>query len=270
MKKIATIIFLMYFVTSNGQNLVINPDFEDYTFRFWGAFPKGWSDDGWIHNAIYINHRVNDSLKAINKKISENPKSNIIEFPIIDSSKFPYLLSKTVYSGDGMILVNFIDSMGFPCLTGSLRKGLNAGKKYRISFQILYDNHSLLCISSIGIKFDYGFSIVSHNYDLVFNSYYKRKIKSDVIIKTGSLLNDSINWQLMTADIVAKGGEDRVVLGCFYYDNPSLKKLNRCKGKIKIVKKRFANDKDICINDNNIKYLSASYFIDDVKIEQIK
>lgn len=118
-----------------------------------------------------------------------------------------------------------------------LINSLAANKKYCVEFYVLAWNHSLYGISNIGMYLSAD-SVYSNNQ---INLPYQPQI----VNPAGNILEDTVNWVLISGDYIASGGEKYIVIGNFNND------LNTIK--------------DTITQQDTIAYY-AYYLIDDVSV----
>jgi hypothetical protein len=234
-----------------SQNLIKNPGFEEYdSGMLYGYQPCNWITGGYVSpydNLVYINHSIEDTL-----------------LPVI----YPIFYEKP-YSGQAMVALNIIDPKGITFLYGTLSKPLLKGKKYNVSFYYKFDNSSTHCISKISINFTTTAN-VNYAFDNPdFNPAFKHYVKTDLTLKDKQFSNDPINWNKASLTFISKGGEDRIVLGYFFPENSSLKKL-KYDTSFKKAQRIVKRDKNIIINKKDANYLYSTYFIDEILVELIK
>jgi OOP family OmpA-OmpF porin len=95
---------------------------------------------------------------------------------------------------------------------------LQAGEIYEVKFYVSLPDIVYPCASEIGIAFQHSST---------FQSTYQPLTSLSSIFPSSSLINDTINWMLISGDYVANGSEDYLIIGNFK-DNSSTNHASEC------------------------------------------
>jgi len=114
-----------------------------------------------------------------------------------------------------------------------LNDSLRQGEKYKIKFYVNLSNYSAYAIDCIAAYFSKEF--------VVWNSNLSMPVTPQIKSVNSKFLSDTLNWMLVEGDLIAKGGEQFIVIGNFNSDSATNK---------------------ILVNDP--MYGGAYYYIDDV------
>lgn len=203
-----TIIILFCFSFLKGQNLVLNPSFEEYS-----QIPDEYSDI----NERYYNSNV-FFAKYWRKIVRTSPDyyhktSNFFAsgIPINNMGNHPSI------EGDAYIgfIPVFYNGVLEP-ITGEFTQPLVQGEIYNVRFSYRFAGksaHSCLNRLEAYISNDYPFPR-SLNYMNEFKSYITPEISNNVSFSS-NLVNDG-EWHELDGVYKAKGGEKYISLGVFY------------------------------------------------------
>lgn len=132
-------------------------------------------------------------------------------------------------------------------LIGTLSHPLNKGEAYKVSFYLSLANCSKYAINSFGVSF-------SNDSFLAKNSKRHFALLRDLPVYyeyNGEVLSDTTNWIKLEGEFKARGGEEKIVIGCFKSDTDIIVKKVKCQG---------CKDKDISMRG------SAYYLIDNISL----
>lgn len=99
-----------------------------------------------------------------------------------------------------------------------LNSTLQAGETYEVKFYVSLPDFIFPCASELGI----GFQNAS-----TFESTYQHLTSLNSIFTSTSLINDTINWTLISGDYVANGSETHLIIGNLK-DNSSTNHASEC------------------------------------------
>lgn len=197
MKAIAHIKLLMALLLLScscvAQNLVPNYSFEDTLHC-----PD---DQGQIYNASSWFQPTTGTPDYFNEcSISMHVPNNGVGFQYPKTGKA--FAGFKVYNTGGLSYREYIEA--------PLISTLIASKKYCVTFYVSLSEISNIAIDVIGLYFSNN-SITSNN-DL--NLLYLPQIKN----LNGTMLNDTVNWILISGEYIAGGGEKFITIGNFNDD----------------------------------------------------
>lgn len=222
---------------SNGQNLVVNPGFEEYNKE---AFRKtckflftdnlnvlGWSSCG--NDATESWHKCSSSSMYIsNKNLGVKPHSgkwmvgfNVMKYPIGNNQR-EYIIGRT-------------------------HKPLQSGSAYMLTFYLSPRDGCEYGIEELGIAFSNNI-VPSTNYNADFSVAPQITFPVADITQKGK-------WYKITLNFIATGGETTFVLGNFNPDSTS---------------KTVVLSEDSKHADHWNEYARSFYFIDDVELIEIE
>lgn len=197
-------IFCLVISTVVGQNLVLNPSFEDITFRCPHEIGQINACQNWISPTDGSTDYFNDCDTLI-----VNPTKNIY---------FGYQKPKTGHAMAGIFcLTTGYDYREY--LEGELKLPLIADKTYFVSYYV-----NLASINKDTSK-DYSHAAIS-NFGVYFSSLeidspatiYHLNISPQIENRNSNILKDTANWVQITGQYKAKGGEQFIIIGNFKID----------------------------------------------------
>ena len=220
MKK--ALLFVIFFsghhLSLPGQNLVLNPSFEDKLFC---PYQINW-DTGNIYQARFWHGpgKTPDYYNACND--SSNPIDAKADVPQ-NSLGYQY-----AHTGDGYAGIALTDTSPYPSagvhllyreyIEGTLQTPLQKDSIYRVEFFVSRAENQALCnraTDRIGVYFHQKF-IVPKVYDnqtpFIINA------KPQVENRYGRILYDTAGWTAVCGYFKAKGGEAYLTIGNFYDD----------------------------------------------------
>ncbi len=217
------------YVLSKAQhaNYVANGSFEEFHDCFGLIYPniskaKSWlSLDSNNYAGLYYN-KCNGSI------------------PI---SGHGYQIPKTgsAYLGTTWYYFNFSKTRGYP--KNRLKKNLQAGKTYCVTFYVNIANTSTHGINGFGAYFGDG-SIDTIKKCTIPLSYLNPQVKNPI----GNVITDTLNWVPITGTFTANGTEKYLLLGNFLSDN---------------------NTNTLLINPTNLPLVFTDLLIDDVSCIEV-
>jgi gliding motility-associated-like protein len=234
------VVFACNFFNIQAQNLVPNPSFENYT-----SCPTSFSSGNDCNNPGYLD----EVCKAVPWK---NPRVGNITADYFNSCGFidasiPINFGGVQPARTGNAYVGLIayDS-GSPIreyVHVPLISSLVAGRKYLASMYISIADTSAYAVDGIGMLFTKDTATTSIGY-LSFNPSLIPQVENP----SGVILEDSVNWVLLSGNFTAVGGESYLTIGNFKED-----------GELTI-KNRL---------HNSVYYPNCSYYyIDDVSVTE--
>lgn len=211
MKKLLLFTVLSFFATIlSGQNLVLNPSFENTS-----ACPIGVGEFGNALSWYDINSGA-DSCSSPDLHAACAPGFGGVSTP--NSILFGYQPSRTGSHHAGAI---FFEDLAIGCnplglsgdyreyLGGELSAPLVAGQTYCVSFYINLANNSSWGIANLGFYFSNN--LISHNFctngDLL--------AVTPQLVYSGPALTDTLNWVQVQWNYTATGGEQYFAIGNF-------------------------------------------------------
>lgn len=268
MRKIFCLFFVISVLPVYGQNLILNPSFEEYECPSEDIFyAKNW-------------FAPNDcTVDYFTDKYPDNPK--FVSFTYVSSStrneKIGYNKPKSGEAYIGFFLLGWYGGMEH--YTGKLKRALLKNSLYKITFYIKYGGDIFWLYSkNIEILFTANRpSFESRVYrDLFSNeSSYVADLKIDI-----QQANSQRNWVKCVANYRALGGEQFMTLGLFHQQEN--RKLIRLFDKYKNIESDFQKQKRFVSKHEVVPLLPnkmskqhkkdrefnviAYYLIDDVKI----
>ena len=260
MKYLSVLFILFYYFPIVGQNLVLNPSFEEYL-----SLPLNNFVDPLVYD-FYCKYWYSSDCTSPDYYNSDNEN----KYFSVPENLFGYHPAKSGNGYVGICLFYWAGSMEH--ISGELIKPLIKDKKYRVSFYIRYVGASSYFISKdigayLSIK-KYPFNdLLTRWYPLVFDENHIAQIKNN----NGFLKNDTL-WKLISGVYVAKGGEKYITIGMFYQEglNKRINKFihNHLDNHYNFSEKErkfFKKNQDILLINPNY-YVSNEYLM---KIQQI-
>lgn len=134
-------------------------------------------------------------------------------------------------------------------LVGTLNEPLEKGSVYKVSFFLSLPNCCQYAINSFGVSF---------SHDSILQLYSKKKFtllnELPVYFEyNGAPITDTTSWVKIEGEFVAKGFEQKIVIGCFRPDEELTVKKVKCKK---------------CRNGDESLQKSAYYFIDNINLQK--
>jgi hypothetical protein len=199
MRQLLSILFLTVSFTSQAQNLVINPSFED-TLQcpdWYGQIARCYSWDSYSRDCEYFN-------------LCSPSTSNGVSVP---SNFGGYQVAATGHAYAGFTSYGYLQNNYREYIGGNLMSPMTIGTKYYISFKVnLAVNSSNLnyATDKIGAKF----STVAYT---AFVS--PAPITNSAAIYTTSIISDTTNWTLIAGSFVADSAYTHIMIGTFFRDS---------------------------------------------------
>jgi len=228
MRKSLFMFVIMFSVNAMGQNLVLNPSFEDTipcsSYQGPPQLPCSswyWATGGSVD---YFNNYCGDLV-----------------FYSVPANAFGFQYAKTgtAYCGIGMYQNPIFPPIGLrEYLGGQLSDTLRQGHIYCVSFYVVKSDSGKYYTSDIGM---YLSSDSSVDYSTALNLPYIPQI-----INTNGIIYDTLNWTQISGNYIAGGGEKYFIIGNFNDDvNTTLDSNNQT---------------------NNANTAFSYYYIDDVSV----
>lgn len=188
-------IFLLILIALKGfpQNLVTNGDFETHT----GCGPHPEDAPPWYQPTNGSSDYLNSCFPGLMYSVPKNI--------------YGY---QTACSGVGYCLFG-ISLYWFHVreyISTTLAHPLNARKKYYVKFYVSLADSSEWAIDALGAYFSIG------RIDTTGQNGYLVNYTPQVSNRTGNIIQDKINWTLVSGSFIAQGGEDNMTIGCFVRD----------------------------------------------------
>lgn len=263
MKK--SILFFILLLSNNlysQENLLLNPDFEEYDNLPINDTPDGvsYAKYWFVPDDCSPNYYHRDCLYPYYQAFNEQYGN-------------PSACSGEAYIG----IFPFIWSGYMEHLTGTLRAPLIKGNKYIVTFFIRYAGNSCRYgVREIGVHFSKEKNPLNSYTPPFYPDLITSAIKVHVATKSDEALFNDSSWIMVSGVYLAKGGEKYITLGKFYDEiiRPGLiAKYNRVqfdedkKGKF-IEKHNNILPLNPRYNRNLNYHVEAPYyFIDDVSVE---
>ena len=225
------LLFITYFLIfqSKGQNVVLNPSFEDTI-----ACPSTLSNDPTAYNWTNAFGKL-DHFHICSNGFYTIPNNN---WGVQDTCKGSAYAGVMTSVGWGQFSNHFLRNY----LIGNFSDTLIGNQCYKVSFYYsLGEAYSGFAIRNFGI---YVSDTLPSSWDLITSSI-------DPQIRVNQWMNDTLNWVKIERYFLAQGGENHIILGCF--DS--------------IVDTMYISDKrSIGIDGGNI---FSHLYIDDVQVEPV-
>ena len=236
MKKYFVILFLSFALNkAYSQNLVPNSGFENYTqcalsYNFiYYAFP-------WFQPANFLGNTTNSSSSDLFDTCSNHPI-----FPPIMGIPRNELGYQTARTGVGYagIIVHYESGNNYrEYIEVKLNDTLVANKKYCVEFYVSLADSAEAAISNMGAFFSTD-SLLDNRFGHLAIDYVSPQIENHL----SNMLNDTLNWMLVSGSFIAAGGERFMTIGNFHLP---------------------ANTNSQSLSP--IVYFGAYYYIDDISV----
>jgi|AntAceMinimDraft_17_1070374.scaffolds.fasta_scaffold49778_2 hypothetical protein len=296
------IIFILFsfliIAPSTGQNLVMNPDFEEYwPHKIYYSDIDTFAAKNWysIYSSYYST--VDYFIKG-NRIPSRNVPNNSLGYHPAHSGKaYAGFIPLCIGGGREKTYMEFI--------TGTICEPLKKDKKYEVSFYIkqggnkcgIYSTKLEVSFSSDSkfFKIKNKISLYDYEYSFYQNVFAEKKITADIIYDNIPLLYDTSSWIKLSNIYTARGGEKYITIGLFYQGKEISKRISKMsdeyqkkffkpnkrkkilknidKQKIPFIKynpnyeiKKWIVGRKVIDHQPDFGY----YFIDDVSVELIK
>ncbi len=126
-----------------------------------------------------------------------------------DNSNVPYTANGYQKAKDGNAYVGFFDGTFYrEYIQIQLSESLVQGNTYPFSFYANLSDYSNITTNQIGLKFV--------NDSVIYSQYLWQIMNPDWV--SNEFIIDTVGWQLLQGEYVAKGGEKWVIVGNFYPD----------------------------------------------------
>ena len=227
-KTIIALLMICLVFNSKGQNLVLNPSFEDTipcsSYQGPPQLPCSswyWATGGSVD---YFNNYCGDLV-----------------FYSVPANAFGFQYAKTgtAYCGIGMYQNPIFPPIGLrEYLGGQLSDTLKQGHTYCVSFYVVKSDSGKFYTSDIGMYLSPDSSV---DYSTALNLSYTPQI-----VNTNGIIYDTLNWTQISSTYIAGGGEKYFIIGNFNNDvNTTLDSNNQT---------------------NNPNTAFSYYYIDDVSV----
>jgi|JRYD01.1.fsa_nt_gb hypothetical protein len=195
-----SLLFLSQFV--RGQNLVMNPSFEDTIPCNQVNYPPSFSCYPWF---LATSGNV-DYFSETNQCWSYSAPESVFGFQ--------YARTGVAYCGL-LIYENIPQFYNYrEYLEGILYDTLQTGHTYCVSFYVVNGNFNRYYSASIGVYFS---TDSVYDQSTIYNLSYVPQI-----INTNGIIYDTLNWTQISGTYVAGGGEKFITIGNFYDDNNTI------------------------------------------------
>lgn len=247
-----------------GQNLVKNPDFENFNICPQQTDYKEFPAKDWVKPHIGTSDYYNGCSSNIYHSV---PKNDLGYYPAHSGVAYSAIIP---ISPDGYM----------EHLQGQLKDTLRKGVVYNVSFWVrVADSASYYFTWKIGANLSKHPILTNEQH---FNANRYQDLMAPAFIphierEKRKFITDT-NWVKIEGEYIAKGGEKYITIGCFYDDCPELleqiKKYyekRKSKGKetkIPFYKKYWLlKNENVDITRNKRLKEYPYYFIDDVSVE---
>ena len=195
------ILFVIITPIFQKPNLVVNGSFEKPYVN--GQLKLENRDSFWT----YLNEYEKDYPWT---NLYKN-KEQLIQDEIFYTSGNQKPYEGTTYSGVG-VYDKYTEMREY--LIGNLTTKLERGKKYRLTFFASLADSSRYKVNAIG-------ATVVNNEEAKRNNNHGNSNLSikPVVEHYGKPLDDTAHWMSISGEFIAKGGENRIVIGCFRPDS---------------------------------------------------
>ena len=227
MKKVALLLCVIISLNAFGQNLVLNPSFEDTISCSAYQGPPQLPCSSWYW-------ATGGSVDYFN-----NYCGNLFFYSVpANAFGFQYARTGSAYCGFGLYLAPIFQPNGYrEYLGGQLLDTLKQGHTYCISFYVVKADSGKYYTSDIGMYLSPDSSV---DYSTALNLPYAPQI-----INTNGIIYDTLNWTQISGTYVAGGGEKYFIIGNFNNDANTTLDSN---------------------NQSNLFYAHSYYYIDDVSV----
>ncbi|MCO5260836.1 MAG: gliding motility-associated C-terminal domain-containing protein, partial [Crocinitomicaceae bacterium] len=126
-----------------------------------------------------------------------------------DNSNIPYTANGYQKAKDGNAYIGFFDGIFYrEYIQMKLSESLLQGSIYSFSFYANLANYSNITTNQVGLKFV--------NDSVIYSQYLWQIMSPDWV--SNEYITDTVDWQLLQGEYVAKGGERWIIIGNFYPD----------------------------------------------------
>jgi len=235
MKK-STLLFVLYqALTLHGQNLVLNPDFEIFD-----DCPKEYSrtyKKEVIKNWVSPTQGTPDYFNSCSKGLAGVPEN--------------WAGYCEAFSGKGYIGMYLFKIGGYKeHVQGMLKTALDSGNKYKIGFRIYqslnaeYLSHQIhVLLSTLSITLDYSYNLTA-----------PKGAKLTSLELSINMMESDEDWQELTFDYIANGGEKFITIGNF--DNGL---------KPRWQKNEYRFEQEYMLNSSSYVYIDNVFVLDSSK-----
>ncbi len=197
---LAFLFFVSFCFTSKAQNLVPNPSFENITQC--PSYNEIYFAPPWFQPCIHFGNTYNSSSTDL-----YDTCSNSAEFGIpTNVVGFQYARTGIGYAGIAVYedTINYREYLEVPLLDT-----LIANKKYCVEFYVSLSNPNV-AVSNFGAYFSADSLLDTTNLKTI--DYVTPQIENP----NANMLNDTLNWMLVSGNFIATGGERFLTIGNFH------------------------------------------------------
>jgi len=197
MKKLFFLFILIYSLNGFGQNLVLNPSFEQYSFcpDFWSQIPYCMYWDSYSQTPDYYNTcSTTSAIKPPNCYYG-----------------FQYPNSGNAFAG---FVCYYTPNANYRELIGSsLLSSLVIGQKYFISFYINLGGNAFWLATIASNKMGVKFSSIPYSYS------NPAPINNVAHFFTDSIITDTVKWSKIRGSFIADSAYSYIIIGNFFNDS---------------------------------------------------
>lgn len=240
---ICLLLFSTHFITANAQNLVPNPSFETVNCP---TLYEGWPDqiERYVHNWYTANCGSPDIMSSCS-----NSTTGLATRP-------PDILFGHQYARTGDNFVG-ISHYGFTDYVGvQLTEPLEANEAYFVKFYVSIADGARFLTDNIGLHFS-NTKIWRTTPKCLSGAWLN--LTPHVRSTPGVFIDEYEDWYEISGIYVASGGEEYIVIGCFFLYNATTSPHVKDLGVNQKVNPTFAGASQGRI----------SYYIDDVSVEKV-
>ena len=203
MRKIFIIFCVFFAFNCKGQNLVLNPSFED-------TIPCGsYQDPPQLPCSSWF-----WASSGSSDFFSEQPNCMYTLSAPSNFAGFQYARTGIAYSGLGTYVAPFTAIPEYrEYIEGVLADTLKAGHIYCVSFYVSAADRCKFITDAIGAYFS-----VDSIYEPLNNSALSNFLPQ-INNPSGNIISDTLGWTLVSGTYTAQGGEKYITIGNFYGDN---------------------------------------------------
>ena len=203
MRKIFIIFCVFFAFNCKGQNLVLNPSFEDTIPCGSYQGPPQLPCSSWFW-----------ASSGSSDFFSEQPNCMYTLSAPSNFAGFQYARTGIAYSGLGTYVAPFTAIPEYrEYIEGVLADTLKAGHIYCVSFYVSAADRCKFITDAIGAYFS-----VDSIYEPLNNSALSNFLPQ-INNPSGNIISDTLGWTLVSGTYTAQGGEKYITIGNFYGDN---------------------------------------------------
>jgi gliding motility-associated-like protein len=253
MKQLKLLLFLVLSTSAFSQNLVLNPSFETTTSCPMGpsqfTLATNWDDlntnvggDSCSSPDLYAN--CSWTIGGVNSPAGllgyQNSRTGTHHAGIIVESRPPILSSCPPAAGS---VDNYREYIG-----GQLSSPLVAGTSYCVQMYVNLATKSGWGIDKLGFYFYNASASIAKDFCASPTPIIIPTTDPKLLMTSGTVFTDTVNWVLVNWNYVAQGGENRFAIGNFFDKTTQIRTGNEC------------------ASSNLIGGTYSYYFIDDVSV----